>query len=701
MNRKIILFLVILVSICAISNVSAVDNLTDTDTGIMEAANDADEITISDDKLSNNEYRNLQERINQAKENETITLDGSTYDCDYLININKTITIDGNGSTLIFNGEGKNYTSTFFYINYTASNVVLKNLKFTGGNFLFGGAITWHGDYGSIINCTFEDNLARGTNAIGGAVLVLGNYCNITDSIFRNNEAHRYGGAVLINGTGAIISNCEFTNNEASGIGEGTDDIFGGGALLLISDYCLVENCNFTNNRALESVGGAIAVLKCRNATLRNSKFNDNYITGISGGGGAIYSACYGLSIDYCSFVGNNASNGGAISMSDKDIVKNSYFKDNHANKDEQGYQYGNDIAYFGNYSTYNGNIISNIFILDFGETEQYAIALGSADDSSLKSKLLSKIIEDNTFNKTKKDSTIQFTAGIIFEYGATSSPIQIIVNGGKIEEKNIKVLNHPEAKIFFSDNKLSVSGLSVGNYILSVTSTPDEWYNEVSRNLTITVNKATAVITAKSEIFAYKKSSLWSIKLVDSRNQKPIANMQLTLKVFTGKKYKLVTVKTDSKGEAKYQAKGLSTGNHKVIVSATHSQYNFNTLTSSIKVVKQTAVKFKVTKKTRKDGASLSITVNNKKTKKPINGVKIKLLIYTGKQYKVITLKTMKKGKFKGVCGYATNKLSVGMHKVKIMPVEVKYGGSASSSMKITKKAKKVPAWETKDTAK
>ena len=91
MNRKIILFLLILVSICAISNVSAADNLTDTDTGIMEAANDVDEITISDDKLSNNEYRNLQERINQAEENETITLDGSTYNCDYLININKTI----------------------------------------------------------------------------------------------------------------------------------------------------------------------------------------------------------------------------------------------------------------------------------------------------------------------------------------------------------------------------------------------------------------------------------------------------------------------------------------------------------------------------------------------------------------------------------------------------------------------------------
>ena len=57
-----------------------------------------------------------------------------------------------------------------------------------------------------------------------------------------------------------------------------------------------------------------------------------------------------------------------------------------------------------------------------------------------------------------------------------------------------------------------------------------------------------------------------------------------------------------------------------------------------------------------------------------------------------------MKKGKYKGVCGYGTNKLTVGTHKVKIVPYDIKYSGSASSKMKISKKAKKAPAWETKD---
>ena len=172
---------------------------------------------------------------------------------------------------------------------------------------------------------------------------------------------------------------------------------------------------------------------------------------------------------------------------------------------------------------------------------------------------------------------------------------------------------------------------------------------------------------------------------------------MKVTLKVYTGKKYKKVTVKTNSKGVATYQTKKLSVGNHKIVVSATDSRYNFNTLQSSVKVVKQTALKITAKKKTVEEGASLSITVKNKKTKKPVNGVKIKLLISNGKTYKTVTLKTKKVGKYKGVCGYRTNKLSVGTHKVKIMPANIKYSGFASSSMKITKTAKKAPAWETK----
>jgi hypothetical protein len=68
------------------------------------------------------------------------------------------------------------------------------------------------------------------------------------------------------------------------------------------------------------------------------------------------------------------------------------------------------------------------------------------------------------------------------------------------------------------------------------------------------------------------------------------------------------------------------------------------------------------------KEGALLTILVMNKKNKKLVNGVKLKLLIYTGKKYKTVTLKTKTFNKLKGMAGYATNQLSVGTHKVKII---------------------------------
>ena len=310
------------------------------------------------------------------------------------------------------------------------------------------------------------------------------------------------------------------------------------------------------------------------------------------------------------------------------------------------------------------------------------------------------EIISRLNITVTNAPSKVTFSAGIVFEYGSSSS-IHVVVEGGKVEQKNIKILGYPKADIKLKGQVITVSGLDVGSYILSVTSTPDSDHTASTETVRVTVKKATAVIKASKGLVAYKKGGEWTIKFIHSKSGKAIKNMKVTLKVYTGKKFKTVNLKTNSKGEVTYQTKKLSKGNHKIKVTATDSRYNFNSYSSSIKVVKQTALKFKVKRKTGKDGVSLSITVMNKKTKKRLNGVKIKLIIKNGKKDKTVVLKSMKKGKYKGVCGFGTNKLTVGTHKVKIVPVSIKYSGSAASKMKITKKHKKAPAWETKDSGK
>ncbi|WP_406535073.1 hypothetical protein [Methanobrevibacter sp.] len=698
MNKKIILFLLIIIGICAISHVSAVDDVSfdnSTDTQILGESDDAEYSAISldeqdcqvsesdSDKLEsvNSDYRNIQDQIDNAEEGSTINLTNKSYVCDYLITVDKSVNIVGPDEGVVIEYNGSNgYFTPFFNIN--APNVSLKNIKFVGATFLWAGAVWWSGDNGNLVNCEFTDNYARGNASIGGALVINGDNCNVTNCIFSNNYADLDAGAVLCYGDGSLIRNCEFSDNYALGEkNENPEGLSGvGGALLLYGNNYTVENCNFTKNYCANN-GGAIFSYG-DHTTIINCGFYGNYV--LNGpnayeGGGAICSAGDALIIDNCTFIGNHAANGfgGALSLCENDTVKNSFFNANDADT-------GNDIFR-------GSNIISNIFVLDYGESEKDAIVpeiTVNPDD----------LILNNIFNRTKINSTVEFSAGMIFEYGSSGS-IHVTVEGGTIEIENITVLNHPEAKISFSNNVLGVSNLAVGKYTLIVITTPDENHTSVESNLSITVNKATAVIKASKITVALKKSTKWTITIVDSRTGKGIANMKITLKVYTGSKYKTVYVTTNSKGVASYQTKGLTKGTHKIVASATHAGYNFNTLTSSIKVIKQTTLKIKVKKKTMANGASLSITVTNKKTKKPVNGVKLTLLIYTGKTYKKITLKTMKKGKFKGVCGYATNKFSVGTHKVKITPTDIKYAGSAASSMKITKKAKKVPSWETKDT--
>jgi len=296
------------------------------------------------------------------------------------------------------------------------------------------------------------------------------------------------------------------------------------------------------------------------------------------------------------------------------------------------------------------------------------------------------------TVNTVK--SKVTFSAGVSFEYGGSAS-IYVTVEGGTVNGKSIQILGHPEAKITFIKNMITVSGLNPGTYTLRVESIPDSDHKAGEGTVGITVRKATAVIKASKLTVALKSGALWTIKIIDSKTKKPISNMKVTLKVYTGNKYKTVTLNTNSKGEANYQTRSLTKGNHRIVVSATHNGYNFNTLTSSINVIKPTKLSFKVKKNIAKDGSSLSITV--KKGKKPINGIKIKLLVYTGKKYKTVVLKSKTKGKYKGVCGWGTNKIGVGSHKVVIKPVSIKYSGSKTVKMNIKKSAKKYPNWETK----
>lgn len=232
-----------------------------------------------------------------------------------------------------------------------------------------------------------------------------------------------------------------------------------------------------------------------------------------------------------------------------------------------------------------------------------------------------------------------------------------------------------------------------------SADSTGDSTGNSTDDSTNTTpapVEKPTAIIKASKAKVAYKKGTKWTIKLVDSKN-KPIAKTKIVLKIYTGSKYKTAKVLTNAKGVAYYNTKYLKAGTHKVIASLAGNTYKFKAIKSSIKVVKQKPLKIFAKRTTEKEYALLTILVMNKKTKKLVNGVKLKLHIYTGKKYKTVTLKTKNFNGLKGITGYATNQLSVGKHKVIIMPADFKYSGYKKTSMIIKKSAKKAKPFSLK----
>lgn len=664
--KRIIIFLIILMSVFAISHASASDDVADIETAV------DDEIVLDEGNVHQfNEddynFEDIKNTIESANDGDKFYFNG-TFEFGGEVTVKKAITIEGkcDGATIKTDPFQVSY-SRFFNIDSTASNVVFNNLKFVQATNSNGGAILWQGDNGIINNSEFNKNIAP--NGKGGAILLNANNCIIDNCVFTNNEAGQ-GGAVFISGNGNSITSSKFENNYCDNI-----DLSAGGAIFSNCDSLKIVNSIFKNNHA-NSYGGAVAINASDNNIVQ-SLFEGNYLdSSDSKGGGAIYSDEEALTVDNCTFNKNSASgsNGGAIVLGKYGTVKYSSFTNNSA-------VLGRDI--FANESSY---VVSNNFVIRYNETKNDAVY--GIPESDL-------ISFNNNFTVIKVKSSVSFSAGIIFEYGTVSSPILVTVEGGKIEQGTIKVLNHPEAKISYSNNALRVSNLAVGKYIMRIITIPDENHYSTYRDINVTVKKAIAVIKATSTSVVLKKATYWKITLVNHKTGKPISGMTLTLKVYTGSKYKKLTVKTNSKGVASFKTSSLAKGKHKMVVTGSHPGYTFNSLTKYVTVVKPTPLKFKIdTLSNTKKGSLISFKVTNKKTKKGVNGIKVKFMVKVGNKYKTfITLKTKRYAGDSGMVGVFTNELSVGKHVILVKPVSIKYSGSAKATINIKKSSKKYPA--------
>jgi DNA-binding transcriptional regulator of glucitol operon len=224
---------------------------------------------------------------------------------------------------------------------------------------------------------------------------------------------------------------------------------------------------------------------------------------------------------------------------------------------------------------------------------------------------------------------------------------------------------------------------LDVGKHKM-IVATADTRYEGSSVTKTITVKNAPAKITAAKKTAYYKQGKYFVVKVTNTKNNKPIYNAKLNIRVFvTSTKYYNFNGRTGANGQIKLSM-DLKPGTYNVVIIDKDSNMVAKQATSKM-VIKNAPAKFSASKVTAKKKANkyFKVKVINKKTKKIIPGVKVKVKVYTGKKSKTYTIKTNSKG----IAKLSTKSLKVGNHKV-VITSSNKYvkASKKTSSIKITK---------------
>lgn len=123
-----------------------------------------------------------------------------------------------------------------------------------------------------------------------------------------------------------------------------------------------------------------------------------------------------------------------------------------------------------------------------------------------------------------------------------------------------------------FDSNTASIElpKLKAGTYTLKMTYAPDE-FAMTSKDVKITVNKLKLTAKAPKVTYKYKKSKYFKVTVKNGKN------IKIKVKVYTGKKAKTYTLKTNSKGIAKLNTKKLKVGKHKVVITSGNSNYKIS----------------------------------------------------------------------------------------------------------------------------
>lgn len=196
----------------------------------------------------------------------------------------------------------------------------------------------------------------------------------------------------------------------------------------------------------------------------------------------------------------------------------------------------------------------------------------------------------------TVKKATGKFTASKITTYYKSGKIYQIKLTNAK--NKKPMYYSNVNIKVYISKNKYyNYVGTTNGSGIIQlkvaykpgtykvVVSSADKGYSAKAITSQIKVTKSPIKIAPTA--LKVKKGKYFKVKVSSTKSKKVLASVKVKVKVYTGKKYKTYTIKTNKKGIASLKI-SQKVGKHKVVLSpGSPSLYSAKALTKTLTVTK------------------------------------------------------------------------------------------------------------------
>lgn len=209
-----------------------------------------------------------------------------------------------------------------------------------------------------------------------------------------------------------------------------------------------------------------------------------------------------------------------------------------------------------------------------------------NADSANLNNIVISKV--PATITPAKLTTT--YASGKYFKIKVTNSQNNKALSNVKLALK-VYVSNkkYKTATATTDSNgiaKYLTSSLSLGTHKVVVGIKDKTSVTGSEKTSSILIKKASYSISAPKVTVPYKQGS-FKVTVKNKASKKAVSGVKVTIKVYTDKKYKTYSAKTNSRGIATFSTKALSKATHNVVVSIKkNSNYNAASAKSSIKVI-------------------------------------------------------------------------------------------------------------------